>query len=354
MRNENSGFCARIGFWGFQHPRLLMAAVVVTSVVVNAGVEYVLMGVVTRLNALATMGIAAAIGFPVVWVLGRAQKTVKAKNAQLDRMSAALAKSNASLARRNHDLEVFTRAVAHDIKSPLTAIVGHADLMVMQAESLTPAELEERLGVVARSGRKLAELVDALLALATMDTETVPDETVSLDVVFEAVHTRFAPVIAAQSGTLTMPRTGVSVRGRRAWIEEALANLVGNAIKYGGAPPRVAVRVAVVSEPTSSADAAPVETVEIAVVDNGIGLPPGAENQLFKPFTRLHRDHAPGHGLGLMLVREFCVRQGGDASVRREGLDGEGSTFVVHLRPADAVDTVETADAPPRETSDAA
>jgi signal transduction histidine kinase len=112
-----------------------------------------------------------------------------------------------------------------------------------------------------------------------------------------------------------------SVFGYAPWIEEVLANYVSNAIKYGGAPPRVTIGATVRER-----------GVNFWVRDNGQGLSPDQRDILFKKAARFD-SRQRGHGLGLMIVQRIMERLGGTAAV--ESTPGEGSSFSFTL-PIDA------------------
>ena len=105
--------------------------------------------------------------------------------------------------------------------------------------------------------------------------------------------------------------------GYSPWIEEVWVNYISNAIKYGGRPPRVELGA------TVQADG----MVRFWVRDDGSGLTPAEQAQLFVPFTRLNKTPAKGNGLGLSIVRRIVEKLGGQVGVESEGLPGRGCVF---------------------------
>jgi signal transduction histidine kinase len=103
--------------------------------------------------------------------------------------------------------------------------------------------------------------------------------------------------------------------GYAPWIEEVWANYISNAIKYGGRPPLIELG----AEPAENA------MVRFWVRDNGQGISPEQQNQLFKPFTRINEVRAQGYGLGLSIVQRIITRLGGTVSI--DSTPGQGSTF---------------------------
>jgi signal transduction histidine kinase len=114
-----------------------------------------------------------------------------------------------------------------------------------------------------------------------------------------------------------LPQRWPTPLGFAPWVERVLANYLSNALKYGGRPPRIEL----------GAEALGSARVRVWVRDDGRGIPPAERERLFVPFTRLFREDADGHGLGLSIVRRLVERMGGEVGVESAGRPGEGSTF---------------------------
>ncbi len=113
------------------------------------------------------------------------------------------------------------------------------------------------------------------------------------------------------------------------WVEEVWANYINNALKYGGRPPRVELGADILPVPSTEESKASKEMVRFWVRDNGHGLTPGEQEQLFALFERLHQVHVEGHGLGLSIVRRIVEKLGGQVGV--ESKVGQGSVFYFTL-----------------------
>jgi signal transduction histidine kinase len=100
------------------------------------------------------------------------------------------------------------------------------------------------------------------------------------------------------------------------------SNYIINALKYGGKPPRLEF----------GSDPLPGEMVRFWLKDNGDGISPENQQQLFTPFERLGKIYARGEGLGLSIVKRIVENLGGEVGVESQGLPGEGSTFSFTLR----------------------
>jgi signal transduction histidine kinase len=103
------------------------------------------------------------------------------------------------------------------------------------------------------------------------------------------------------------------------WVEEVWVNYLSNALKYGGKPPHIEM----------GADPLPNGFVRFWLCDNGPGLTPEQQTQLFIPFTRLSQVRTKGHGLGLSIVQRIVEKLGGQVGV--ESHLGQGSTFFFTL-----------------------
>jgi len=123
--------------------------------------------------------------------------------------------------------------------------------------------------------------------------------------------------------------------GHAPWLERVWTNYLSNALKYGGQPPQVEVgwdrpmTGDQLGAGPSEIDQGP---IRFWVRDNGPGLAPAAQGELFKPFTRLAQSRAEGYGLGLSIVRRIVEKLGGRVGV--DSVPGQGSLFYFTLPPA--------------------
>jgi signal transduction histidine kinase len=100
--------------------------------------------------------------------------------------------------------------------------------------------------------------------------------------------------------------------GYAPWIEEVWMNYISNGIKYGGKPPRLELGAECLSG----------GAVRFWIRDNGVGVAPAQQSQLFVPFSRLHQIRAQGHGLGLSIVQRIVNKLGGEVGVESDGEHG--------------------------------
>lgn len=213
------------------------------------------------------------------------------------------------------ELDAYARTVAHDLKSPLSQIIGSAriiDNKLCQGE-----QYDEFLQNIISTGEKMANIVDSLLILAHIrNVDKVEVEQVDMKSVVNTVIERLQPTIVSSGTSLKVGEEWVDTQGNALWLEEVWVNLISNAIKYGGNPPEVEVGCTRLTN-----------SVKYWVKDNGQGLNSEEQRYLFTEFTRSHpdREKIKGHGLGLSIVQRILRKLNGKIGVESE--IGKGSEF---------------------------
>ena len=252
----------------------------------------------------------------------------------------------------NAELDAFAHTVAHDLRNPLTAMIGYAYLIEKQALRQSPEKIIESAQQITRGGHKMSEIINELLLLASVrKLESIPRAELEMGIIVNEARARLEQMIADTGATLILPKRWPTAVGYAPWIEEVWANYLGNALKYGGSPPQVELgwetekvtipqQEATTEHSPAGIDDQGYETwirtspfrqmfVRFWVQDNGPGLTPEEQAQLFTQFTRLHQTRAEGHGLGLSIVQRIITRLGGTVGV--ESTPGQGSRFYFTL-----------------------
>jgi signal transduction histidine kinase len=237
------------------------------------------------------------------------------------------------LEKRNLELDAFARTVAHDLKNPLNGIIGFTELLLEECSiaTLPSEESIEYLHWVGKAGQKMIGIVDALLLLAGVSKQAQV-EIQSLDmssIISQVIHHRLTRALKEYHGEIKLPDHWPVAKGYAPWVEEIWANYLSNALKYGGKPPYIELGADQIPPHSTLEQEGNEGVIRFWVRDNGPGLSKEAQSQLFTPFTRLHKDHAEGHGLGLSIVQQVVERLGGQAGV--ESTPGEGSLFYFTL-----------------------
>lgn len=233
----------------------------------------------------------------------------------------ALQRYAAELQSHNAELDAFAQTVAHDLKNPLTSLLGYAEILQTSQGLIPSAEALGYLNDITRVGEKMTLIVNGLLLLAsTRARSAVAMQPLDMGAIVHELQIRFSQTIASSHATIVAPASWPVVRGYAPWVEEAWANYLSNAIKYGGSPPHI----------TLGADPAREDGfVRFWMHDNGQGLSKSEQAKLFTPFTRLHTHRQEGHGLGLVIVQQIVCKLGGSVGV--ESAPGQGSTFYFTL-----------------------
>ncbi len=233
----------------------------------------------------------------------------------------ALRQRTAELEARNEELDAFAHTVAHGLKSPLTGMIGYAELAEESLETQPIEALREDLYSIIRSGRKMAQIVDELLLLASVRRpEDVDVGPLDMATVVDYALKRLVDDIARRQAEILLPDTWPTALGYGPWVEEVWVNYISNALKYGGQPPRVELGTDRLDAPSR---------IRFWVRDNGPGIPPDRRGELFALFTRLEKERAEGHGLGLSIVQRIVERLGGEVGVESQA--GPGSLFYFTL-----------------------
>ena len=214
------------------------------------------------------------------------------------------------------ELDAFAHTVAHDLKNPLNLITTYGGLLASpKSYHLGDEQREHFLDMIIHGAHKMNAIIDALLFLANVRmTDTVEIVPVDMTAIIEDVCDRLDFMIRDAGATLVIPENWPVALGYAPWIEEVWINYISNAIKYGGTTPYIEL----------GADVEPDGLVRFWVRDQGAGLTPEEQAQLFTPFTRLGQPEVEGHGLGLSIVERIVQRLGGQVGV--ESAPGKGST----------------------------
>jgi signal transduction histidine kinase len=221
---------------------------------------------------------------------------------------------------RRVDLTAFAEVVAHDLRNPLAAVESWTEMMAAELEDgeVETDLLEEYIDRVGSGTRRMTALIEDLLGRATHDADL---QLRRVDVA------TLAEEVAADHGATDQVKVGdiPEVRADAALVRQVLDNLLGNALKF--VAPGEDPRITVTGRRTDSG------TVAIAVADQGIGLPPGADERVFEEHHRAHPSY-DGRGLGLAICRRVVERHGGSITARNNPA-GRGAVFELTLPSAD-------------------
>ncbi len=263
---------------------------------------------------------------------GMPVRTVTARVAPLgSRLVLALVEDRTKERRLEAVRRDFVANVSHELKTPVGAIQLLAEAVDDAADD--PEAVQRFAGRMQAESRRLTTLVQQIIELSRVQDDDTLDtpELVNIDeVVQAAIDTSTTDASAKQIRLVASGQTGLQVRGSRDQIVAAVSNLVTNAVAYSDGGSQVVLNT----------HATP-DTVDIAVVDQGIGIPPEEVERIFERFYRVdparHRSTG-GTGLGLSIVKHVAATHGGDVGVW--SVPGHGSTFTLTLPRSGATDAV--------------
>ncbi len=217
----------------------------------------------------------------------------------------------------------FTADASHELRTPVTAIVGHTNYLLRRTRP-SPEQVDS-LTVIRQEAERMAKLVNDLLELARADAGfSIDREPMNLLEVVEAVRDELQPVTPNASIEVACGKPLVEVEGDAGRLKQVVLNLVQNALNAGAQRVRLDL-VEVAKE------------VRLEVFDDGPGIPAEAIPHLFDRFYRVdgaRSTRGNGSGLGLAIVRWIVQQHGGTVDV--ESRPGEGSVFTVVLPSLDA------------------
>jgi signal transduction histidine kinase len=259
---------------------------------------------------LATLLVVAALG----WVLG-------------GRLSMLYERVERAVRTRDE----FLAAASHDLRNPLAAMRGAADVLQLSLKrtgAVAPERLESCIAHIDSAGRRMSALIDGLLDTVRLQMGAPLElalERVDLAALVRQLAQEAALASQRHSITLALPEE-LSVQGDAARLQRAVGNLLANAVKYSPQGGEVRVRLERSPDATQAV---------LTITDHGIGIPPDELARIFERFQRASNvvGRLPGTGIGLAGARQIVEQHGGSISVASRL--GEGASFTVIL-PAEA------------------
>jgi signal transduction histidine kinase len=257
-------------------------------------------------------------------------------------LEAAVQERTAELMRANAEIQRFVYIVSHDLRSPLVNIMGFTAEMDSATRSLQGAlqlaldtrpvtvapniqtiiteDLPEAIDFIRASAMKMDRLISAILQLSRLGRRKLTPEWLDLAAVVQTVTDTLQLLVNEAMATIEIVRPMPELLCDRVAVEQILANLIENAIKYRDSDRRLHIRVSA----TRVGD-----RVMIDVADNGRGIDPRDKDRVFDLFRRSGIQDQPGEGIGLAHVRAIAYRLSGSISL--DSTPGAGSTFTLVL-----------------------
>jgi signal transduction histidine kinase len=245
-------------------------------------------------------------------------EAIEALQRQVDELTAANLHLQEQLARKDQ----FTAMIAHELRSPLTPIINYAQIVARPNQRRET--IERGTNIIMSQAWRLSRLVSDLLDASRLSSgqftlSCSPCDAVKL--VKEAVE-QLRPVAPYHQFAIEMPETPLIGMWDYGRLQQALGNLLDNAIKYS--PEETTILVQVWQTPGK---------VHISVHNEGEGIPLAHIDQLFRPYSRLQGTSGTqkGSGLGLYITKSIVVAHGGELHLERPTEEKQGTTFSFDL-----------------------
>lgn len=261
----------------------------------------------------------------------RVENEIKQLNLELEER---IQRRTLELERSNKDLEAFTYSVSHDLRAPLRAINGYAQIIVNDLASKLDGDVLHYIEAISKNAHNMGELIDALLSFSRMGEHVLTLQTISIDSIIQNVLEDLAPETKDRNIEFIL-HPMPDVQADAVLTKEVLLNLIGNAVKFTRKVPHAVIEIGTT---TSKPDYSNGEETHLRqcfyIRDNGVGFSMNYYEKLFNMFQRLHsaQDYE-GTGVGLALVKRILLKQGG--SIWAESEVGKGATFYFTLGKAD-------------------
>ena len=285
----------------------------------------------------------AIIGYLLIGTDNTARKQVEAERQRLDQVlretNLELQGAKVEAERANLAKSDFLSSMSHELRSPLNAILGFAQL-IDSGLPLPTLDQKDSIDQILQAGWYLLELINEILDLAQIESGklSLSTEPISLDEVLSDCQAMIEPQARKSGIRVGFPKLEhtLFVSADRTRVKQIFVNLLSNAIKYN----RVGGSVEVTCR------ACPGERVRVSFQDTGEGLAPDKLAQLFQPFNRLGQEDGleEGTGIGLVVSKQLAELMGGLIGV--ESTVGVGSVFWVEFNAAHAIEAHRGASAP--------
>lgn len=219
----------------------------------------------------------------------------------------------------NDNLNAYTHTVAHDLKTPLQKIAHYLEAIKLENLEL-PAPLDTYTFYMNKVVYQTFEIIDELLVLAELkNSDSIVYQPLDTAKMIDEIQLRLQALIEKSEPQIITPPEWPVIVGHESWIKAIWTNFISNAIKYGDTPPIIELGY----------DHPQEDKIRCWVRDNGQGLTPEQQDQLFVTQTRFDQMEIEGHGFGLSIVKRIIDKMGGEIGV--ESTLGQGSLFFFML-----------------------
>ncbi len=228
----------------------------------------------------------------------------------------------------------FLANISHELRTPMHGILSYSRFGLEKAAKVSPEKVQHYFAQIQAGGTRLMHLLNDLLDLSKMEAGRMGYRLEEGDfaAVVSAVSAEFQPLLQAKGLSLRVVEPGFPLQALfdQARMMQVMGNLVENAIKFS--PSGTSISISFTRATLQRAEGPPVPALQVAVVDQGVGIPPAEREAVFDQFTQSSATDSGsgGTGLGLAICREI-VRAHGGTIWAEAGPDGRGSRLVFIL-----------------------
>jgi signal transduction histidine kinase len=261
-----------------------------------------------------------------------ASEILDQEQAELDQTLSELQRAQVTvseLQNLNDAKNAFISTVNHELRTPITSIIGYIEVLQEEIASAEKAEISGYLEVLDRNAQILLHLVESMLSLSKIDAEgsrTFESEVWLNEVVDNAIFA-LRPTIEKKNIAVDFRSNSEDlILGDAGQLNQVVLNLLGNAIKFSH--PHTTVEILLDNYLNENGR----DIVRLSITDHGIGIPASDLDDLFTRFFRARNANSgqyPGTGLGLSIVQRVIEHHGGSINV--SSIEGEGSTFTIEI-----------------------
>ncbi len=239
----------------------------------------------------------------------------------INKLNKSLVGKNDQLESKNKELESFSYSVSHDLRAPLRAIDGFANILKTDYGDKIDAEGLRLIDIVCGNSRRMGQLIDDLLAFSRLSRKDLSDNKINMQVMVRSVMENMKINVPSNKLIEVQFDDMPNVTGDNSLLEQVWVNLVSNAIKYSNKQEQIKIKIGSYRENDEQI---------FFVQDNGVGFDMKYYGKLFGVFQRLHsNEEFEGTGVGLAIVHRVITRHGG--RVWADAKLNEGSTFYFSL-----------------------
>jgi signal transduction histidine kinase len=221
----------------------------------------------------------------------------------------------------NEELDSIINTIAHDLKTPLTSVMGFTDLLVTSLKQKLEEGDKQYLSRIHFNANYMKDLIESLLEFARIGKAVSVIESISLNDIFKDVRVQLNYDIEKREAVINIPDNLPIVKTDKSKITRVFANLISNAIKF--VPEDRTPQINVDFDEDD-------DFYNISVIDNGIGIEESELKNVFKLFHRLKEMDVSGTGVGLAIVKKIMEDTGGKIAVTSK--KAQGATFIVSIK----------------------